>query len=269
MLEMLSHSFMQRALLMGLMVAVVCPAIGVYLVLRRLAQYGDTLAHVSLVGVAGGVLLKTYPQASGLAFSVVASLGMDWLRRRYTRYSELSLAIMAPTSLALAVMVLDKTGRAGADVMGYLFGSLLTVTPENLLLVGILGSVVVGVVLLLYKELLAVSFDEELSRVSGLPVGLINTIFMALTATTVAMAMSVVGVLLVSSLIVVPAATALQMARSFRGMLTWAVGVGLVAVLAGVFTSYQLNLMTGATVAVASVIVLFAVLLYKRIRGQE
>jgi zinc transport system permease protein len=269
MLEMFAHSFMQRALIVGLIVAVVCPAIGLFLVLRRLAQYGDTLAHVSLVGVAAGVLTRTYPVAAGLTFSVVASLGMDWLRQRYSKYSELSLAIMAPTSLALAMVLLTLTGGAGADVMSYLFGSIMTVTSQSVWLVGILGLVVLAALLLLYKELLAITFDEDLARVGGLPVTLVNTLFMVLTAMTVAMAMSVVGVLLVSALIVVPVATALQLAKSFRGALTWSIGVGLVSVVAGLMLSYGFNLMPGGTVALTAVAVLLLVVAYKRVRGLE
>jgi zinc transport system permease protein len=269
-LEMLSHSFMQRALLVGLMVALVCPAIGLFLVLRRLAQYGDTLSHVSLVGVAAGVLTRSpYPVVAGLAFSVVASLGMDWLRQRYAKYSELSLAIMAPTSLALAVTLLTATGGSGADVMSYLFGSIMTVAPEHLYLIGGLGLVVLVALGLLYKELVAVAFDEDLARIGGLPVGLVNTLFMALTAMTVAMAMSAVGVLLVSALIVVPVAAALQLARSFKGALAWAMAVGVVSVLLGLALSYQWNLMPGGTVALTAVAVLGLVLVYKRVRDQE
>ncbi|HYF92272.1 MAG TPA: metal ABC transporter permease [Symbiobacteriaceae bacterium] len=263
MLEMLAQGFMQRALLAGLTVAVVCPAIGVFLVMRRLAQYGDTLAHVSLVGVAAGVLTRVFPMAAGLAFSVAASLGMDWLRQRYSKYSELSLAIMAPTSLALAVAL------ARSDVMSYLFGSVMTVEAESLYLIGGLGIVVMTVLLLLYKELLSVSFDEEQARVGGLPVGFVNTVFMVLTAMTVAMAMSVVGVLLVSALIVVPVATALQVARSFRGTLIWSVAVGVLSVLVGLVASYGFDLMPGVAVTLTSVAGLLVVLAYKRVAGVE
>lgn len=269
MLEMLSHSFVQRALLVGLMVALVCPAVGLFLVLRRLAQYGDTLAHLSLVGVAAGVLVKFYPVGTGLAFSVAASLGMDWLRQRYAKYSELSLAIMAPTALALAVMLMTATGGSGADVMGYLFGSIMTVAREDVWLIVALGLAVLTILGLLHKELVAVAFDEDLARIGGLPVAWVNTIFMALTAVTVAMAMSAVGVLLVAALMVIPVAAALAMARSFKGALVWALLVGVASVLLGITLSYQLNLMPGATVALTAVAVLGLILLYKRVSGQE
>lgn len=269
MLEMLSYSFMQRALLAGLMVAVISPAIGLFLVLRHLAQYGDTLSHVSLAGVAGGVLLRTQPVFTGLTFSVVISLVIDWLRRRYERYSELALAVMAPASLGLAVLLLSLSGQPGSDVLSYLFGSIMTVTQENLVMVGVLGTLVLVALLVLYKEMLSVSFDEEYARIGGLPVGILNAIFMVLTAMSVAMAMSVVGVLLVSGLMVIPVATALQLARSFRGALGLSVVSGILSVLLGLTASFYLNIAPGGTVVLTAVGILLLVLLYKRIRGVE
>lgn len=269
MLEMLSYSFMQRALLAGLLVAVISPAIGLFLVLRHLAQYGDTFAHVSLAGVAGGILARTEPVITGLAFSVLASLGIDWLRRRYARYSELALAVMAPASLGLAVLLLSLSKRPGTDVMSYLFGSIVTVTRENLVMVGSLGVLVLAVLLLLYKELLSVTFDEENARIGGLPTGLVNSIFMVLTAMTIAMAMNVVGVLLVSGLMVIPVATALQLARSFRYALTAAILAGVLSVLIGLTAAYSLNVAPGGAVVLTAVAILLLVLGYKRVRGLE
>lgn len=269
MLEMLSYAFMQRALVAGLIVAVVCPAIGLFLVLRRLAQYGDALAHVSLAGVAAGMLMKTYPMVSGLAFSVVASLGMDWLRGSYRRYGELSVAITLSASLALAVVLLSIAGSAGSDVLSYLFGSIMTVTSLDLWLIGGLGSLVILALAGLYKEMLSVTFDEEMARVGGLPVRLVNTIFIVLTAMTIALAMRVVGVLLVSSLMVVPVAAALQLAQSFKGALLWSVAVGLVSVLTGLTISYYLNPPPGGTVVLTAVAILLGVLGYKRLRNLE
>ncbi len=269
MLEMLSHSFMQRAVLAGLIVAVICPAIGLFLVLRRQAQYGDALSHVSLAGVAAGLLMEAYPVLTGVAFSVGASLAMDWLRQSYRRYSELSVAIMLSTSVAVAVLLLSLTAASGANVLGYFWGSMMTVGWDELRIIGALGVGVMAVLLLMYKELLSVTFDEEHARIVGLPVRLVNTVMMVLTGITVAMAMSVVGVLLVSSLMVVPVATGLQLARSFRGALTWSVAVGLVSVLVGLAASYQLNLAPGGAVVLSAVAILLVVISYKRIRGLE
>lgn len=269
MLEMLSLAFMQRALLAGLIVAVVSPAIGLFLVLRRLSMYGDTLAHVSLAGVAAGMLVNVYPVASGLLFAVGASLGIDWLRQSYRRYSELSVSVVLAGSLALAVVLLSMVPGSGGDILGYLFGSIVTVTAADIYLVGGLGLVVLAALLLLYKELLSVTFDEEFARIGGLPVKLVNLVFIVLTAMTIGLTMRVVGVLLVSSLMVVPVATALQLARSFRGALVWSILVGVISVLTGLLVSYTFNLAPGGTVVLTAVAILLLVVGYKRLRGLE
>lgn len=269
MLDMFAYEFMQRAMLAGLIVAVVCPAVGLFLVLRRLSMYGDTLAHVSLAGVATGLLLNLYPVVTGLAFSVAASLGMDWLRQSYKRYSELSVAIALSSSLALAVVLLSAAKGSGGDILGYLFGSIVTVSAQDLMLVGSLGLVILAGLGLLYKELLSVSFDEEFARIGGVPVRFVNTLFIALTAMTVAAAMRVVGVLLVSSLMVVPVAVALQLARSFRGALVWSVLVGVVSVVFGLMLSFALDLAPGGTMVLTAVGILLVVVSYKRLRNLE
>lgn len=267
MLDIFAMAFMQRALLAGLIIAIVSPAIGLFLVLRRLSMYGDTLAHVTLAGVAGGVLAGIYPVVSGLLFAVGASLGMDWLRQSYRRYSELAVSIVLSGSLALAVVLLSMI--PGSGVMTYLFGSILGVTATDIYVVAGLGAVVLLAVVGLYKELLSVSFDEEFARIGGLPVRVVNTLFIVLTALTIGLSMRVVGALLVSALMVVPVATALQLAHSFKGALLWSIAVGVVSVSTGLVASYYLNLAPGGTVVLTAVGILLLVVGYKRIRGIE
>lgn len=266
---MLSLSFMQRAFLGGLIVAVICPAIGLFLVLRRQAQVGDALAHVSLAGVAAALLTGAAPMAGGLLFAVGASLGMDSLRQSYKRYSELSVAILLSASMAIAAIMITIKGGAGANVMAFLFGSIYLVDEENLRLMAALGALVLLVVALLYKELLSVTFDEELARIGGLPVRWVNVAFTVLSGVTVSMSMHVVGMMLVSSLIVVPTATALQLARSFRSALGISVLVGLVSVLSGLVLAYWFNTGPGGTIVLTAIAILLLVLGYKRFRGLE
>lgn len=269
MLELFELAFMQRALLVSVMVAVICPAIGLVLVLRRLAQFGDTLAHVSLAGVAAGLMTRVYPVLTALIFAVAASLGIDLLRKTYRRYSELSVAITLSASLALAVVLLSMARGNGGEVMGYLFGSVMTVTSMDIFLIAGLGSLVFLLLLAIYKELVAVTFDEDLAKLGGLPVGLINTLFIAMTAITVAITMRVVGVLLVSSLMVVPVATALQLARSFRGALILSIGAGVISVVTGLLFAYGLDLAPGGTMVLSAVALLAVVIAVKRLAGLE
>lgn len=269
MIEMFSLAFMQRALVAGLIVAVVAPSIGLFLVLRRLALYGDALSHVTLTGVAAGMLTRTYPVATGLLFAVAASLGMDWLRQSYRKYSEMAVAIVLAGALALAVILLSLATGSTGELMAYLFGSIVTVSRTDVLVIGVLGVVVLGCVFLLYKELLASTFDEEYARISGLPIRALNTLFYVLVALTVGLTMRVVGALLVSSLMVVPVGAALQVARSFRGALALSVGFGMVSVLAGLTLAYVLDLAPGGTVVFTAVLILLLILAYKRLRRLE
>jgi zinc transport system permease protein len=267
-LEIFAQSFMQRALVAGLIVAMIGPVIGLFVVLRRMAQLGDTLAHVSLAGVAVGLLAKTYPSLTGIGFSVLAGLLMDWLRQSYRRYSELSVAILLSASAGLAVILLSLKG-GGANVLEYFWGSMMTVSTADLYLTAGLGFLVVLALVTLYKELLSVTFDEEFAQISGLRVRLVNTIFTVLTATTIALTMRIVGVLLVSSLVVVPVAAALQLARSFQGALALSVSIGVASVLVGLVGAVAYNLAPGGTIVLTAVLILLLILGYKRVRNVE
>lgn len=261
---------MQRAFAAGAVVAVICPVVGVFLVLRRLSLIGDTLAHVSLAGVAAGLLLQIYPVAMALIFSIGAAIGIERLREEYRRYSELAIAITLSAALALAVVLISLGKAFNVDLWSYLFGSIVTVAPADVAVIGGLGALVLVTVSLLYKELFFITFDEDLARTSGLPVRWLGVVFTVLTAMTVAVAMRVVGVLLVSALMVIPVATSLQVARSFRATVWLAVGFGLLAVFAGLVASYYLDLAPGGTIVLTAVCVLLLVLVGKRLyRGRR
>ncbi|MHB9144992.1 MAG: metal ABC transporter permease [Symbiobacteriia bacterium] len=246
---------MQRALLAGLVVGAVAPMIGLFLVLRRLSLIGDTLSHASLAGVAAGFMLKIYPLATGLVFAFAAAFGVERLRETYKRQGELALAIVLSVSIALAVVLISLSQSFNAGLFSYLFGSLVTVTVQDVWVIAAVGLIVGAVVLLLYKEFFYITLDEELARVSGLPVRTLNLVMALLTAITVAAAMRIVGILLVSALTVLPVAAALRVVRSFRSALIVSIGFGEASVLGGIVTAYYLNFAPGGTV------VLFAALL--------
>lgn len=251
---------MTRALLAGAVVAAVCPVIGLFLVLRRLAMIGDTLAHVSLAGVAAGLLMKIYPVVTALLFTLAAGIGIEQLRQEYRRYGELAAAITLSFSVAIAVVLISLGRSLNADLFAYLFGSLMTVTGQDLWTIAGLGAGVLVVVGLLGKELFFLAFDEELARVGGLPVRRLNLLFTVLTAVTVAVAMRVVGVLLISSLLVLPVAAGLQVARSFRSALLISVAFAQTAVGVGLVSAFYLDLAPGGTVVLTAVALLLGVL---------
>jgi zinc transport system permease protein len=255
--EILQYGFMQRALLAGLMIGVIAPSIGVFLVLRRLSLIADTLSHVALAGVALGLLAGWHPALGALAVAVAGAVGIERLRVSGRLFGEAALAIFLSGGLALAVVLIGLSGGFRVDLFAYLFGAITAVQTRDLWVILGLGLGVLGAVVAFYKELFAISFDEETARVQGVPVDALNLLLTLLVAVTVVVAMRVVGVLLTSALIVVPAVTALRLARSFRATLAIAIAASLLSVLAGMTAAFYLNLAAGGAIVLTSIL-LFA-----------
>lgn len=250
--EVLQYSFMQRALLAGLVIGAVAPAMGTFLVQRRLALFGDTLAHVSLAGVAAGFVWNIHPLLSALGLSLLAAGAMERLRRAYPQSGELALATTLSAGVGLAAVLISLYTGTG-DFMAYLFGNIVTIGWLDVAVVAVAGAVGLGAVGWLYNDLLTAALDEELARLGGLPVRQLGLLFALLTAATVAVTMRLVGVLLVSSLMVLPVAAALQVARSFRSALLWAIAAGELAVITGLTAAFYFDLAPGGTVVLTAV----------------
>lgn len=258
-MEIFQYAFIVRALEAGAMIALIAPLIGVFLVLRRYALIADTLAHVSLAGVAMGLFLGLPPVWTALVSAVVASLGIEHLRSSRRVYGESALAIVLSGSLAVAIVLISLANGFNTSLFSYLFGSIVTVAQSDVRNIVILGIVVIFVVALLYKELVFTTFDEEASKVSGIPVSFINAALVALTAVVVAMAIPIVGVLLISALIVIPALSALQLRLGFMATLLVAEAISLVSVFSGIFISFYVDVSASGAI-VLIMIVFFAVL---------
>ncbi|BAU25976.1 zinc transport system permease protein [Aneurinibacillus soli] len=271
----LHYTFMQNALLSGLVIGLVAPLIGVFLVVRRLSLIADALSHITLSGVAAGLLLgqsipffqSISPIYMGMAFSVVGAFMIDKLRAAYRFYQELAIPIILSTGIGLGVVLISLANGFNVDLFGYLFGSLLAVTQQDVIRVVIASAIVIVVVWLFYKELLYLSFDEEAARISGVPRGVVNVIFSILVAIVISISMQVVGILLVSALITLPVAAALQLANSFRQTFVYAILFGELSVLAGLMLAYTFNLASGGTIVLVAVLLLVIVLLGKRVRN--
>jgi len=264
--EMLQFAFMQRALIAGMIIGLLCPVIGIFLVLRRLSMIGDSLSHVALAGVASGILADTYPLGAALVFTVLAAFAIEQLRKIYTEHAELVLAIVLSAGIGTAVVLLSLARGLTVDLFSYLFGSITLVLPRDLQIMGVLGAVILLSVRLLYRKLFYIAFNEEGARVAGIPVHTINLYFMVMAAATITISMRIVGVLLVSSLMVVPVASALQIAGSFRQAMYLSVLYSQAAVITGIFASYYLELASGGTIVLLAVGMLLATLGAKRIR---
>lgn len=265
MIEILQYGFMQRALLAGIIIGILCPLIGIFIVLRRMSLIGDSLSHVALSGVAAGILTGVYPITMALVFSIIAALGIEKLRKSYEEYAELSIAIILSTGIGLGVVLISLAKSLNVDIFGYLFGNITTVLPVDIWIISILGIVIIIVIKLLYKELFYISFDEVSAKLAGIPVNYINLLFIILIATTITLSMRVVGILLVSSLMIIPVATSLQIAKSFKHATILSIIFAEGSVITGIIISYYLELASGGTIVLISVLILLTVLTIKKL----
>ena len=245
--------------------AALCAALGVYVVLRGLSLLGDGLAHISFAGIALGLVLGIYPLALALVAAVLGALAIHVLRAKEVVRGDTAIGILFTAGLALGILLVSRTRGIGADLASYLFGNLLAVSAQDVLLVAVVAAGLILFLVVLHKELFYLTFSEEAARLSGLPVGALNVAFTAATAASIVVAARVVGVLLVSALLVVPAASALQLGRSFRATLAWSVAFGLASVVAGVLAAAQWGLATGASVALASTLLFAGTVAAKRL----
>ena len=238
MLEMLEMEFMQRAWLAGLIMAVICPLIGSFLVLRRQSLIGDGLGHIAFAGVAGGALWGFSLVLSAAAATILGALAIEKVRTKLSDAADMVLAIFFYSGMGLAVIFTGLNKDGGFNLGSILFGSLMMVSSKDLLIVAALGLCTVLFVVLFYRPLQYLTFDEKSAKVAGLPVERLNLLLALLTALTVALSMRIVGLLLVSAMMVIPVACALQTAQSFRGTIMQSMAYGLVTVFLGLTISY-------------------------------
>lgn len=258
MIELLDYDFMRRALIAAVLTGLTAPAIGTYLVQRRLALLGDGIGHVALTGVALGLLTGVAPLITAVIVAALGAILIEVLRAYGRTSGDVALAMLFYGGIAGGVLLTNLAGDSAATLQGYLFGSITTVSNTDLWIVGILGVIVLALAVGLAPQLFAVCQDEEHARVSGVPVRLYGILIAVLAAVTITVAMRTVGLLLVSALMVVPVATAQQVTRSFRSTFAVAMAIGLVAALAGVVTSYEANTQPGPTIVMIALAV-FAV----------
>ena len=256
--EYLQYGFIQRALVSGAFIALACSTLGVILVLRRFSLIGDGLAHVTFGSVALGLFLRIYPVYVSIPVVMLSSLGILTLTQRARLYGDAAIGVVSSFGIAGGVILASVAGGFNVDLFSYLFGNILAIRPEELYLSIGLSVVVLAVIVLCYHEIFSLTFDEEFARVSGIATERLNRTLVMLTAVTVVLAMNVVGVMLVSALLVLPAVTALQLARGFRTAMLVSAGAALVSVTGGIFISVGLNLPSGATVVMTNFVLFLA-----------
>lgn len=248
----------------GIIIALIAPIIGIFLVLRRYSLIADTLSHVSLAGVAIGLLLKINPLVTAIISAVVSSFVIERLRISKRIYGESALAIFLSGSLALAIVLISLAHGFGVDLFSYLFGSITTVKQTDVYIIGLLGIFVIGAIIAFYKELVYVTVDEEAAKVSGIPTQFINILLIILSAFTVALSIPVVGVLLISALIVIPVVTALQYKTSFKNTIFIAEVISVFSVITGIAVSFYMNLSPGGTIVLIALGIFALTLSIKR-----
>ncbi|MGQ9687771.1 MAG: metal ABC transporter permease [Desulfobaccales bacterium] len=248
MIEALSLGFFQRALVAGLLLSLLCGVLSVFVILRRMAFIGVGISHSAFGGVALGFLLGIDPLWSGIVFSTGVALLIEWAQDRSRLEEDAAIGIFFAFAMALGVIFLHLSRTYNVDVFGFLFGNILAVGPHQLGEIAVVSVMVLGTVASFYKELVFLSFDEEMAWVTGVPVKALRYLFLVLLALVVIMAIYLVGIILVSALLVIPGALARNLTRHLVGMLWVSVASALSATLGGLFLSFSLDWPSGATV---------------------
>jgi zinc transport system permease protein len=258
MFEILEFGFMQRALIAGVAVAITTSVIGLFLVLRRNSLFGDALSHVAFGGIAVGLVANVYPLWIGMAFSVLGALGITKLRQSAKIPADATVAVLLAGGLALGLLLSSYTGYE--DIFSYLFGSILVVSIDDTLAILAMAGSVLAIVVLLYRQLMYVTFDEEQAKVSGLQIAKLGYLFAVLASVTVIVSMQLVGILLVSALIVIPNITALLLGKGFKKTALISVGISISSVVIGIAISYAANSPPSATIVLVLIAAFLATL---------
>lgn len=264
-LDFLQYEFIRRALITGSFIALVCSLLGVLLVLRRFSLIGDGLAHVTFGSVAIGLLLKQHPLYVSIPIVMLSSLGILKLTEKARLYGDAAIGIISSLGIAGGILIASIAGGFNVDLFSYLFGNILSISKVEVFSSIALSLVVLLIISIFYHEHFSATFDEEFAKVSGINTKKINSLLVLLTGITVVLAMRVVGIMLTSSLLILPAVTALQIARSFKNTMVISSITAILSVMIGISISFMMNLPTGATIVMVNFIFFVAAFLYRNI----
>jgi len=270
--DILRYEFLQNAFLAGMMIGIIAPLLGVFIVVRRLSLIADALSHVTLAGIAVSLFLSKKfetlatmnPLYMGMGFSVIGSLFIERLRAAYRHYQELAIPIILSAGIGIGVIFISLAKGFTTDIFNYLFGSVSTISRMDLWLVALIAVIVIAVISLFYKELFLLSFDEDHAKTSGIPVAVIHFAFIVLVALVIAAAMQIVGILLVSSLMTLPVAAAMKLAKSFKQTIILSIVFAEISVLSGLSFAYYLDLAPGGTIVIMAILFLLSSMLIRR-----
>lgn len=261
-MEIFKYAYMNKALIVGLVISLIIPFMGIVVVNKKISIIGDALSHVSLAGVMIGLIMSSSPIIWAIISCVLASLLMDFIRKKFPGYEEISTAIIMSTGIGFA-SILSGFVKKSANFESYLFGSIIAISDFEFYLIIITSIIVFLVFLFLYRDLLYISFDETSARLSGVNVSLVNTIFMILISVTISVSARTVGILIISSLMVIPTSCALQFRRGYFKTILLSLFFGVVFTIFGIILSFYLGLKPGGSIVLVGVFTLLFILIFK------
>ena len=266
---MFQYDFIQRAFIAGAAISLITPILGLFLILKRQSLMADTLSHISLAGVALGTFLGIMPTYTTLIVVIIGAILIEYLRQVYRDFSDVSVAIMMATGMAVALILMSLNTNSGTfQIDQYLFGSIILISPEEVKLLLILAVALVILYAIFRKPLYVMSFDEAAAKTAGLPVRFISIVFSIVTGITISIMMPIVGALLVSALIVIPSATAIKVSRSFTQTIFLGILINVIGIFGGLTASYQFDTPPGASITIGFVIIFVIVSIFTAVKNR-
>ncbi len=264
--EIFKQDFMIKALITGIFIAISCSLLGVFLVLKNMSLIGDGLAHVSFAAIAIGLLVSDKPIIISIPIVIIASFLVLLLKEKAKIDADATIGLLSSFSIAVGVIIASVAKGFNIDLFSYLFGSILFISPSEMILSGILAIILIILVLLFYNDLFSITFDENFAKISGIKVRRVNYLLSVLISITIVLGIRIVGTMLISSLIVFPSVSALQISKGFKRTLLFSVLFSMIAVVLGIIFSYILNVPTGALIVVVNAIIFLITLIIRGIK---
>ena len=259
MIEILQYEFMQRALISGIAISISCPLIGLFLILKRFSLFGDAMSHVAFGGIALGLFLKSNPIWVSLIVSIIGALAIIKLNSSKRIYSDSSIAVLLSLGLAIGLVLISLSGGFSIDITSYLFGSILLVNIEETLSTILLSVIVITFVILYYKKLIYLVFNEEQALVNGINTVVLNILFITLATIAIVMSIRLIGVLMVSSLLIIPNVSSLLLGYGFKKTILFSICFSLISVILGIILAFEWNITPSGMIVITSAGIFFGV----------
>ncbi len=260
MMEIFSYDFMQRAILAVIAISIFAPILGLFLILRRQSLMSDTLSHVSLAGVAFGVVIGVNPTWTTMLVVAIAAVVLEYLRVVYKNYMEISTAILMSMGLAISLIIMSKFGgNSGVSLEQYLFGSIITIGKNQVIALFVIAVLILVLTFFFLRPMYILTFDEDTAFVDGLPVRFMSVLFNVVTGIAIALTIPAAGALLVSTIMVLPASIAMRIGKNFTSVIFYGIGIGFIGMFTGIILSYYFETPASATITMIFIIIFLVV----------